>query len=204
MLLQSYEEALQDYQLGSEFGRHDFWGIDNLVRKGYSEIQTGQLETGMINLHRGIELARSAGFGMVEIRGMQFLSYAHASRKEWQLTQKITDELAQMARIRGLPMVGILAKIFIGIGELDKSNPKSSLDQLDFLLKMLGDEDQPYIAIRMLIQKFMLKKRSGIDPLPEVIQIHEIFDRCEKMAYPEKIQAAFQRYKAGIMHLISN
>ena len=204
MLLQSYEEALQEFQLGSEFGRHDFWGIDNLVRKGYSEIQTGQLETGMINLHRGIDLARAAGFGMVEIRGMQLLSIAHASRKEWQLTGKITDQLDQMARIRGLPMVGILAKIFIGMGEFDEKKSESSLDQLDYLLKMLGDEDQPYIAIRILIQKFMLKKRSNIDPHREVMQIREILDRCEKLAYPQKIQAAFQRYKGEIKYLISN
>jgi hypothetical protein len=69
---------------------------------------------------------------------------------------------------------------------------------------MLGDEDQPYIAIRILIHKFILKKRSRIDPHPEVMQIHEILDRCEKMAYPKNIQAAFQRYKGGIKYLISN
>ena len=101
-------------------------------------------------------------------------------------------------------MVGILAKIFNGIGEFDKTESESSLDQLDHLLKMLGDEDQPYIAIRILINKLLLKKRSRIDPHPEVMQIHEILDRCEKMAYPQKIQAAFQRYKGKINYLISN
>jgi tetratricopeptide (TPR) repeat protein len=202
LLLQAYDLALLEFSLGSELGGQDFWGLDSLVRKGYSQIKLNQEEIGKGNLHRGIDLAKSAGFGMVEIRGLQFLSYAHVSHMEWQLTQELTEQLDRKARIRGLPMVGILAKYIGGVAEHNQKNPEAGIVQLEYLLKMLGYQDQPYITIRILIQIARWKKISNIDSSSEVTRIHEILDQCEKLANPDQIQATFQRYKKQVKSLI--
>jgi len=203
LLLLSFEEAREEYQLGSEFGTHDFWGLDNLARFGYAQIRTGQSESGMENLHRGIDLAQSAGFGMVEIRGMQFLSYAHISREEWELTRQITLQLERMARIRTLPMVGILAKFLGSIANRKHFNPGQDIEQLEYSLSILGDVDQPYIALRILIHLVRIKKHSGYDTEREIFRINSILNRCEELAYPKNIQETFQIYRSKVEEMVS-
>lgn len=203
LLLLDYEGARQEYQLGTEFGARDFWGLDSLVRFGYAQIRTGQAGPGMVNLHRGIDLAQSAGIGMVEIRGLQFLSYAHLSREEWDLTRQVTLQLEHMARVRTLPLVGLVAKFLGGIANQNLSNPKEDIEQLEYLLSMLGDVDQPYIALRILLHLVRLKEHSGFDTKREIVQITSILNQCEELAYPTNIQAAFQIFRNKVETMIS-
>jgi len=203
LLLQSYKEACEEYQLGSEFGSRDFWGLDNLVRFGYTQVKSGQSEPGMVNLHRGIDLAQSAGFGIVEIWGMQFLSYAHIFREEWELSQQVTLKLEHMARIRTLPMVGLVAKFLGSIANRNHLIPEEDIEQLEYSLSMLGDADQPYIALRILIHLVRLKKHSGYDTEQEIYRINTILNRCEELAYPTNIQEAFQIYRSKVEDMVS-
>jgi len=201
--LQAYDKALHEFHRGSEFGSRDFWGLDNLIRIGYSQIKTGMIETGMLNLHRGIDLAQAAGFGMVEIRGLQFLSFAHASNQEWHLTEQIADQLDHLAHTRGLNLVGILAKYIGGQAKLTQKNPEEDINQLDYLLRMLGDKDHPYIMLRILIQQVQLKQRTKLPADQEVKRIYEILERCEKYAYPRNIKSAFLKYKREVEKMIA-
>jgi hypothetical protein len=200
--VRSYDQAQEEYQLGYELGTHDFWGLDNLVRKGFAEFNIGQSEKGMANLHRGIDLAQSLGFGIVEIWGMQFLSYAHASRREWQITRQITEKLERMARIRNLPVVGIMAKQISVIADLDQTNPEESIDQLEYLLKIIGDQDLSYVPLRILIQLIRLKNDSGIDCQREITRANRILEHCEKSAYPQEVREAFLKYKQNVERVI--
>ena len=203
LLLNSYEKAREEFQLGSNNCSRDFWGLDNLVRFGYTQIATGQSEVGMVNLLRGIDLAQSGGFGMVEIRGMQFLSYAHISKGEWKLTRQVTEQLAHQARIHSLPMVGMLAKFIGGIADFNQSKPEENIEQLQYSLNFLGHEDQPYIALRILMHLIRLKKNSGFDNGQEILRFNDILNRCERLAYPAKVQETFQSYKKKMRLLIS-
>jgi hypothetical protein len=160
------------------------------------------IETGMLNLHRGIDLAQAAGFGMVEIRGLQFLSFAHASNQEWHLTEQIADQLDHLAHTRGLNLVGILAKFIGGQAKLTQKNPEEDINQLDYLVRMLGDKDQPYIMLRILIQQVQLKQRTKLPADQEVKRIYEILERCEKYAYPRNIKSAFLKYKREVEKMI--
>lgn len=203
MLLESYNEAFHEFKLGTEFGKRDFWGLDNLVRKGYSQVKIGQVEPGMVEIHRGIDLAQSAGFGIVEIRGMQFLGYAYAAHNDWELTNQITEQLIRTARIRSMPLVGILAKLLNITGGHHQNALDDGIDQLDYLMKMVGNE-QPYIQLRILIQKIRLMKIANLDVKQEINQVNEILEFCEKLAYPGNIQVAFQKFKNKVDLSISN
>ena len=203
IMLQSYEEALEEFQLGVELGTHDFWGLDNLVRKGYSQIRIGYSEKGMTNLMRGIELAKSAGFGMVQIRGLLFLGNVYAIQGETEKTIKLTDQLDKLARVRYLPIISIVSKqlrISVSMGEMQ---PDAAIEQLNYLMKLIGDLGQPYIAIRILSQLVRLENFADIDSTENRLRIHQILDQCEQLAYPDQIQASFQRYKNEITSLIT-
>ncbi|MGW8143519.1 MAG: AAA family ATPase, partial [Anaerolineales bacterium] len=77
LLIEAADIAREYFQKGINSGSRDFWSLDNLVRLGYAQIKTGQTESGMANLRTGIDLAQSTGLGVIEIRGLQFLSYSH-------------------------------------------------------------------------------------------------------------------------------
>lgn len=201
IMLQSYDEALKEFQLGAELGSQDFWGLDNLVRKGYSQIRSGHSEKGMTNLLRGIELAESAGFGMVQIRGLLLLSNAYAIQGEMKQALKLTDQLDNLARTRYLPIIGIVSKLLrisVTMGEMQLD---AGIEQLNYLMKLIGDLGQPYIAIRILSQLVKLEKRAGLDSTENLLRIYQLLDKCEQLAYPEKIQASFQIYKKEFMAL---
>jgi hypothetical protein len=198
LLLDAHEKAKKEFQLGVEQGGVDFWGLENLVRLGYSQIRTGDPDNGMANLQRGIKQARTAGFGLVEIRGMQFLSYAYASNEEWDLTRQISEELIRKARIRSLPIEGILAKFIGELAEINRSNPHESIDHFRYLLEFLGDKDQPYIALRILVRIVDLKKLAAKDPAKEIRKITDLLKRCEQMASPRTIQESFKEFKHNI------
>jgi hypothetical protein len=108
-----------------------------------------------------------------------------------------------MARIRTLPLVGLVAKFLGGIANPNHSNPEEDIEQLEYSLSMLGDVDQPYIALRILIQLVRLKKNSGIDAQGEIFRINTILNGCEMLAYPTNIQEAFQVYKNKVETMIS-
>ncbi len=175
-----------------------------MVRKGFAEINIGQSDPGMANLHRGIDLAQSSGLGMVEIRGMQFLSYVYASRKEWQTTRRITEQLERMARIRNLPVVGIMAKHISVIADQDQTDPEESIGQLEYLLKILGDQDQSFVPLRILIQLIRLKNNSGIDCKLEKTRVNKILEHSEKSAFPHDVRGAFLQYKKKVERLVSS
>lgn len=198
LLLDSHMQAREAFELGSKFGGHDFWGLDNRVRLGYSQLKTGDPEIGMDNLLRGIDLAHSAGFGQVEIRGLQFLSYAHAARMEWELTRQVAEKIIRQARIRNLPIEGLLGRFIGEVAEFNLSKSAEDLELLQYLLNFLLDKEQPYIALRILHQMITVKKILGIDTHMESQRIADIFHHCQPLASPSIIQKAFQIYKKQI------
>jgi hypothetical protein len=157
----------------------------------------------MINLLRGIELAKSTGFGMVEIRGLLFLGNAFATQRKKQQTLKVTDQLDNFARIRYLPIISIVSKLLRISVEMEDMQPEAGIEQLNYLMKLIDDLGQPYIAIRILSQLVRFEKFAGLDSTENKSRIYQILDQCEQMAYPEKIQATFQHYKQEIITLTS-
>jgi hypothetical protein len=152
----------------------------------------------MANIQRGIKQARTAGFELVEIRGMQFLSYAYVSYEEWDLARQISEKLIRKARIRSLPLEGLLAKFIGEVAEINQPDPQESIDNFRYLLELLGDKDQPYIALRILVQIVNFKKIAKRDPTKEIRKITDLLKRCEKMASPRTIQESFQEFKQNI------
>ncbi len=203
LLLDSFERARAEFEEGFEFGDRDFWGLDNLVRLGYSQVKTDQTELGMANIHRGIDLAQSTGFGLVEIRGMQFLSYAHLSIGERKIAQQVAEKIQSQAQIRNLPIEGLLARYIATVAAVNQSNLAENLDQLQYLLTLLSEKDQPYIAIRVLHQIIRVKQKLAIDPVLEVNRVHDILEYCEPLAFPQTILDPFQEYKQQIEASIS-
>lgn len=203
LLLQAYPNACREYQKGIEYGGQDFWGIDNLIRFGYSQIQSGRLKTGMMNLHRGIDISHSTGFGIFKIRGLQFLSYAHMYTKEWELTRQVTDELSHQARIRNLPIVGLMARFVDGIADQHNTDPEKQIEQNQHALKFIDDVDHPYITLRILLQIVQQKKLANIDPYQEISRIDEILNYCEQQADPKIIKDSFKDYKQQVVSKVA-
>jgi hypothetical protein len=157
----------------------------------------------MMNLHRGIDISHSTGFGIFKIRGLQFLSYAHMYTKEWDLTRQVTDELSHQARIRNLPIVGLMARFVDGISDQDKIGPEKQIEQNQHALKFLDDVDHPYITLRILIQILQQKKLANIEAHQEISRIGEILNYCEQQAEPKIIKDSFMDYKQQIVSNLS-
>jgi hypothetical protein len=102
-----------------------------------------------------------------------------------------------------MPLVGILAKLLNITGGHHQNALDDGIDQLDYLMKMVGNE-QPYIQLRILIQKIRLMKIANLDVKQEINQVNEILEFCEKLAYPGNIQVAFQNFKNKVDLSISN
>ena len=203
LFLESYIQSLEEYKLGVKPGRNDFWSLDNLVRQGYLEVRTGQIEIGMNNLRRGINLAQSTGFGMVEIRGLQFLSFAYMASNDNQLTHQLTKKLEEAARLRNLPEVSVLANLMsISAGSKEK-NHESKIELLEQSLMMLGDSGQISVQIRILLLILMLKRNFGLDTAYEVDRIGSILNHCAKYTVSPELIGASEKFQVRVKKLIS-
>ena len=199
--LQAYQKACLEFQIGIDYGGQDFWGIDNLVGFGYSQIRSGEVQTGMLNLRRGINISRSTGFGIFEIRGLQFLSYAHMYAREWELARQVTAELSHQARLRNLPLVGLMARFVGGIADHHDVEPEKQLEQNQHAIKLLDNVNRPYTMLQILQQIVHQNKLAKIESHQEISKIGEILDNCEQQAYPKIIKDTFMDYK---QQLVSN
>jgi len=86
---------------------------------------------------------------------------------------------------------------------MEQAKPEDSIEQLEYLLKVLGDQDQSYIPLRILIQLVRLKKSSGLDFHREISRVNDILDRCQKLASPQNVQGAFLKYREQVELMIS-
>jgi DNA-binding SARP family transcriptional activator len=203
LLIEAPNTAREYFQQGVNSGSRDFWELDNLVRLGYAQIRTNQTEIGMVNLHRGIDLAQSTGLGIVEIRGLQFLSYSYIYLNEWQLALQVSEKLERQASRRSMPLVRVLARFIGGIAESNLSEQQDIVEQLQLTLDALGDIEQPFIELRALMQMVRAKKASGLDPKLDIQRVNEILVNCESNAHPEQIRQAFLDYRKMVLNLIS-
>ncbi len=203
LLLEAPEKACQYFQIGVKSGGREFWGLDNIVRLGYAQVRSNQTEIGMVNLHRGIDLSQSTGLGIVEIRGLQFLSYAYIHLREWKLALQVAEKLERQANRRSLPFVRTLARFMGCIAKSNLGEPREIVEQLQLLLHVLDDIGQPYVALRILIQLVRAKKSFGLDYKMELHRINEILTDCETNAQSELIYQAFLDYKNSVPNLIS-
>jgi DNA-binding SARP family transcriptional activator len=203
LLIEAYDKACEYFQKGVDVGGYDFWGLDNLVRLGYAQISNKKTEVGLENLHRGIELAQSAGLGIVEIRGLQFLSYSYISLKEWNLALQVSEKLSRQASKRSLPLVRVLARFIGGIAESNLDQKHGWIEQLQFILNALDDIEQPFITIRVLTQLVRIKKAYGLDADPDLHRIKDILTACESDARPKLIKQEFLEYRKSVLELLS-
>lgn len=203
LLIETPHLACEYFQQGVISSSRDFWELDNLIRLGYAQISTNQTEIGMVNLHRGIDLAQSTGLGIVEIRGLQFLSYSYIYLNEWKLALQVTEKLERLASERSMPLVGVIARFIGSIARENLSEPQDIIEQLQLILNALHDIGQPLVELRTLIQLVRAKRASGIDPQQDIQRVNEILAKCEANAHPEQIHQAFLDYQKTVHNLIS-
>jgi DNA-binding SARP family transcriptional activator len=203
LLIDAPEKACDYFQEGVKSGRGGFWGLDNLVRLGYAQIRTDQTDIGMVNLHRGIDLAQSTGLGVVEIRGLQFLSYAYIYLNEWELALKVAEQLESQANRRSMPLVLVISRFIGGIARQNLGHQQDILEHLQSILNSLEYIGQPFIEVRILTQLVRVKKALELDPASDISKTKEILAFCEPNAHPEIVKKTFLEYKKSILSQIS-
>jgi hypothetical protein len=177
--------------------------LDNLIRLGYSQIRIGQSEIGMVNLHRGIDLARSTGLGVVEIRGLQFLSYSYLFLHEWGLALKVAEQLENQANKRSMPLVREIARYVGGIARSNLGRQQDILEHMQLILTSLEEIGQPFIEIRTLVHLIRIKRSLKLDPGPDIRRAKEILAKCEDYAHPAIVNQAFLDFKKSVLNQIS-
>lgn len=204
LLIDAPENALHYFQQGVKTKSGNFWGLDNLIRLGYSQIKTNNIDAGMINLHRGIDLAQTNGLGVVEIRGLQFLSYSYVYLGEWKLAIDIAEKLESQAIRRAMPMVRILAMYIGSIARFNLDSQQEIYDHLQHIISSLQDIGQPFVEMRALIQLIKLKKARKIDFSSDTQRVGEILALCETNPLPESISESFLAYKKSVLEQINS
>lgn len=204
LLIDNPEKAGEYFQQGVKSGSGDFWSLDNLIRLGYAQIRSGKTDIGMVNLHRGIDLAQSTGLGVVEIRGLQFLSYSYISLGDWELALEVAEQLENQAIKRSMPMVRILARFVAGIARSNLGLQTDVLEHLQLILASLKDIGQPFIEVRALVEIIRVKKFLKVDPSSDIHRVNDILKYCESKANPEIINDAFLKYKKSIQNQMRN
>jgi len=158
----------------------------------------------MVNLHRGIDLAQTTGLGVVEIRGLQFLSYSYLYMHEWDLALKVAEQLESLASKRSMPLVRIIARYIGGIARFNLGHQQDILEHLQLILNSLEDIGQPFIELRTLVHLIRIKQSSNLDPGLDIRRAKEILATCEPHAHPEIINQAFLDYKKSVLSQISS
>lgn len=204
LLIDSPENAISYFQRGVKSGSGDFWGLDNLVRLGYSQIISNQIESGMANLHRGIDFARSTGLGLVEIRGLQFLSYSYIYLGDWKLALDLSEKLETQANRRAMPMVRILARYIGGVARFNLGTQQDIVGHLQQIVALLKDFGQPFVEMRALLQLIKVKKVYQVDPSSDIQRVREILVLFEKNPLPETIKEPFFEYKKKVLKQIES
>jgi len=157
----------------------------------------------MHNLNRGIEMAKSAGLGIITIMGDLFLSYAHIYMEEWDLARQISYSLEKQARRRSMHLVQTMSRIIQSITESKIGIRSVSIEQLQSNLDSLADIKDPYIELRTLIRLINAKQECGLDTISDTERVHEILDFFEINAHPEYILKAVLEFRQKLFKLIS-
>jgi DNA-binding SARP family transcriptional activator len=203
LLLEAPSKACEFFQQGLDLGSRDFWGLDNLIRLGYSQIRNNQIENGMHNLIRGIDIAKSTGLGIITIMGNLFLSYAHIYLEEWDLARQISSSLEKQAHRRSMYLVQVMSQITQGISESKIGITSVSIEQLQSTLDTFADIEYPYIELRTLIRLIKVKQQSGLDTNADTERVNEILNYFENNAYPEYILQSVLEFRQKQLKLIS-
>lgn len=203
LLLEAPSKACEFFQQGLDLGSRNFWGLDNLIRLGYAQIRNNQIESGMHNLIRGIDLAKSTGLGIITIMGNLFLSYAHIYLEEWELARQISSSLEKQAHRRSMFLVQAMSQITQGISESKIGVRSVSIEQLQSTLDTYADIEYPFIELRTLIRLIKAKQQSGLDTNEDTERVNEILDYFERNAYPEYILQAVLEFRQKQLKLIS-
>ncbi|MES0359312.1 MAG: hypothetical protein ABUK20_00230, partial [Anaerolineales bacterium] len=203
LLLESPSKACEYFQQGVQYGGHDFWGLDNLIRLGYAQIRNDQTEIGMKNLNNGIDVARSSGLGIIEILGIQFLCYANIYLEEWELARQITYPLESEARKRSLSLVQVMSQISRGISESKIGNKYDSIEQLQLTVDAVAEIEQPFIELRTLIRLIKTKQAGGFDTDLDTQRVYEILDNIELNVQPDNLHQAVLDFRVKQINFIS-
>lgn len=203
LLLEDPTKACEYFQHGLDLGSRDFWGIDNLIRLGYAQIRSNKVETGMDNLNRGINFAKSTGLGIITIMGYLFLSYAYIFLEDWEQAFRIASSLEKKAHTRSLFLIQTMSKINRGISESKIGNKRVSIEQLHSTLEILGEIEYPFIELRTLIRMIKTKKEAGINAALETKRVYEILGNMEENAHPEQVLQATHNFRQMLIKFSS-
>ena len=185
LLLEAPSEACKYFQQGVNFGSHDLWGLDNLIRLGYAQIRNDQTEIGMKNLNNGIAVAKASGLGIIEILGNQFLCYAYIFLEDWERVRQTAYPLESQARRRSLTLVQIMSQVARGISESKIGNKYDSIEQLQLTVDAVAEIGQPFIELRTLIRLIKTKQAGGLDTHQDIQRVHHLLDKIEQNAHPD-------------------
>ncbi len=203
LLLEAPSKACEYFQQGVNFGSHDFWGLDNLIRLGYAQIRNDRTEIGMKNLKNGIDVAQASGLGIIEILGIQFLCYAYIYLEEWELVRQTAYPLERQARKRSLSLVQIMSQISRGISESKIGNKYDSIEQLQLTVDAVAEIEQPFIELRTLIRLIKTKHAGGFDTDPDIQRAYEILDKIEQNAHTDNLHQAVLEFRKKHINIIS-
>lgn len=194
LLLDNPAKACSYFQKGVDRGGRDFWGLDNLIRLGYAQVRCDQTDIGMVNLHRGIALAKESGFGIIEIQGNQFLCYAQTFTGNWENARLTSDQLEKQTRRRSILLIQVLSQVNQAMSQAKLGEIDLALDQLQFSAGMLADIGYPVVELKTLVQLIKLKRAIAINPEANIFRIHEILANLRKNKKPEQIHEAVDTF----------
>jgi DNA-binding SARP family transcriptional activator len=203
LLIEAPSKACEYFQQGVQYGGHDFWGLDNLIRLGYAQIRNVHTTIGMDNLKKGIDAAQSSGLGIIEILGIQFLCYAYIYLEEWELVRQTAYSLEREARKRSLSLVQVMSQISRGISESKIGNKYDSIEQLQLTVDAVAEIDQPFIELRTLIRLIKTKQAGGYDTDQDTQRVYEILDHIELNAQPDNLHQAVLDFRKKQINIIS-
>lgn len=204
LLLEEPGTAIEYFQRGLNLNSQGFWGLDNLIRLGYSQIRNNQTEIGMVNLKSGIESARKGGLGITEIQGNQFLCYSLTFMGEWDQARKLGYQIEQQARKRSMQLIQVLSQVNQAMSDAKFGKLEFSLDQLQFAVNILAEIGYPIVELRSLVQLIKLKRVLGHDSETEALRVREIIEIIEQNNQTKEIHPAVKAFKNMIIKQLND
>jgi tetratricopeptide (TPR) repeat protein len=114
LYLKIHDQALKYYQMGIETSSEGFWGLDNLIRYGYTSCMMGKTEHGLSALRQVIGQARADGLEYIAIQGEIFeAAYCADLGPDQQLKENLTRLYYETSR-RSLPMLNTAVLLLLG------------------------------------------------------------------------------------------
>jgi tetratricopeptide (TPR) repeat protein len=197
--LKDFEKSIVNYRQSLQITGEKFLMVDPMFRLGLSLCLAGEFEQGQQLLQQAVELARSAGLGVIQILAQLSQAMTYYELGEWGQAYQLATYVQEETLRRKMIPTHLRATNLLGQIALHEDDIPRALDYFEGAAHQSAGLPYPWIELDS--QRMMIKAlpQTGQSKRATGQRVHILLDQIGAQAQKEPVKQSFQRFRQQII-----